>query len=1024
MKDLDHWKWAAEDADAAGEDPLLWLPPEDTPDPPKTDENWYPDLNPTQRLIFDDTAMTVIAHGEKACRSLDTQIYTADGLARLHRLRPPAAVVGKFTAINQPIIAFDGRTTVEAVASQFWSEASDEAISARLSNGADLVGSPIHPVWTCWSGPSEGHGFGYVQLGNIAKLRAEGFRFWTPLLAHPQWTKTEPVQVQVMRIVKTCKICGKAAIARGLCHTDYARMRLHKRLDEFPNREATSIIITAPLAYALGALVGDGALNILNDHRSIGFTNNDEECVRGVRSGLAEIGTELHATPNDMQFLVCGGLIKPLLKALDLCHTSYYKRIPDAIIESPRNVAAAFISGLFDTDGTVGKLGEVSFCTTSEQLGLGLDVQNLLAAFGLLCVRRPRKSASGRPTWTLSLMGRNAWQFGREIGFRIARKQARILGPKISQKCPTGFNRNNYGFPTPICRDMKAIAFASRDGNRSRSWHDYHRSLHSFGSVPSLTKLEKFCALYDCKDRMREYLISEEWLEVVETTSVRTPLADLHVPGHNSFLASGTINHNSGKTTGLCHSGVRHCYETFNALWLLITVTISVGTEGVWFDLVDLILPAWRNGNRFPDYLKGERHPRSGELMDTGIGLHFTDPKLDPNSKDRHIWVYNKHDGWSKILLKSIPHPLQVETRVKGPSPSRVYVDELTNCEGSEYYTYPALQLSRRRRTYTPMQYTASCNPRGPSHWVYQQLILPAEEGNKNISVHHVPLQENLHRLPPQYVKRLDETLKDPYLRRQLLDGEWVDRPAGDAIFKEYFIFDIHVKGNSLKNIGLVPIQGFPIIVSHDPGPKNYCITFEQRIPTKDPGLPYVWIVFDELNYVGQYKPYPAVVKDMLRRMRYWTDHPKARFNYAFRHIADEAAFTARNKGGSFDSMDIQRFAKEQGATIKLIPSPKVGPDSQPQRVQMLIDMLLSDMLFISAQLEKTIDMLRILPSKNVKEGEYDAYAGLRPQKCPQLHPFDSLTYGPWRYHVLPGRATVVAPTEKARVFWAGQRRS
>jgi hypothetical protein len=317
------------------------------------------------------------------------------------------------------------------------------------------------------------------------------------------------------------------------------------------------------------------------------------------------------------------------------------------------------------------------------------------------------------------------------------------------------------------------------------------------------------------------------------------------------------------------------------------------------------------------------------------------------------------------------------------------------------------------------MQFTASCNPKGQRHWVYQTLIQPSIDGNKDISVHHVPLSENLHRISPDYTRRLDMTLRDPYERRQLIDGEWIDRPAGDAMFKEYFIPEIHVRGDAIAETGLVPIRGFPIIVGHDPGPKNYSIHFEQRIPTKDPDRPIIWIIFDELNFVGLYKPYPVVVKEMIERMRFWMDHPTAGFNYVFRHVCDEAAFTTKNSNGSFDARDIQNYGREQGFPFKMLPAPK-GADSQPQRVQMLIDMLLYETIFVSAGLSKTIDMLQGLPSKKPKDDEYDAFVGLRPQKSPHLHSLDSLTYPPWRYHVLPGRAQV-GKVERPRVFWAGQ---
>lgn len=487
-------------------------------------------------------------------------------------------------------------------------------------------------------------------------------------------------------------------------------------------------------------------------------------------------------------------------------------------------------------------------------------------------------------------------------------------------------------------------------------------------------------------------------------------------------LASGPKG--SGKSIILTHCDIRHCYENDNALCLIIVTYITAGSEGIWHDLENFSLPAWRDGNRYPDWLNGVPHPRAGEYMDRGIGLHYTDTRLDPLTKDRHIWIATQEGGWSKILLKSIPHGTQVEGRIKGPAPSRIHVEEITNCDGPQYYTFPAAQLNRRRGIRGPQQFTASCNPDGPSHWVYKEIVEKErdENGVKNpdVSVHNIYIAENLPNLPPDYQKRLNLTLRDPYQRRRLIDGEWIDVPSGDAIFKDYFAPEIHVKGDASKGIGLIPLKGHPIIVGHDPGPKNYSIHFMQRIPTMDPSRPLVWSVFDELNFVGQYKPYDVVAKTLAKRIRYWIEHPQAGFQFVFQHIADEAAFTQRNSRGSFDARDMQIEAKKHGLMLKMMACPK-GADSQPQRVQMVIDYLLYEIMYVSAMCDKTVDMLRLIPSKQLKEGEYDPYAGLRPQKGPHLHPLDSMTYPMWRYRVRPNSAPQTGEVEKGGVFWAGR---
>lgn len=481
----------------------------------------------------------------------------------------------------------------------------------------------------------------------------------------------------------------------------------------------------------------------------------------------------------------------------------------------------------------------------------------------------------------------------------------------------------------------------------------------------------------------------------------------------------------SGKTTVLLDCDVRHAYENGGALILIIVKHISAGAEGVLHDLENFVLPRWRDGNTFPEWLNGKPHPRAGQLMDEGLGIHFEPTAMDPLTKDRHIWVAANDGQWSKILLKSIPFGSQVDGRIRGPAPSRVHVEEITIMDGPEYLHYPAMQLSRRRgMANCPQQYTASCNPDGPSNWVYKEIIAPSvkEDGTKNewFGIYHIPISENLVNLNPRYQEQLNQTIRDPYMRRRMIDGEWVDVPSGDAIFKDYFSFDIHVKGDALKGIGLLPIKGHPIIIGHDPGPKNYSITFEQKIPVDSETTPILWNVFDELNFVGQYKTYDLVAKDLASRIRYWIGHNKAGFNYFFQHIADEAAFTSRNSKGTFDALDMQREATKVGLKLKMLACPK-GNDSQPQRVQMVVDYLLYEILHVSARCEKTIDMLRMVQSRPLKPGEYDPYAGLRINKHdPHRHSFDSMSYPMFRYRVRPGTSSLTGEVEKSKMFWAG----
>ena len=428
----------------------------------------------------------------------------------------------------------------------------------------------------------------------------------------------------------------------------------------------------------------------------------------------------------------------------------------------------------------------------------------------------------------------------------------------------------------------------------------------------------------------------------------------------------------SGKTLGLLFKLVRHCYENQNALALIVSPSIRTGKEGVLHDLENLVLPKW------------------GE----GMGLEFTTSKLDPNTKDRHLWIGNRFNGWAKVLLVSIPYAEAVEPRIKGISPSFIYVDELTNCNGREYFIYPAAQLNRRSNIEGPQQYTASCNPEGPSNWVYKMFfeeVLDEETGDADpdYSVFHVPISENTHRLPPEYLRSLQQILRhDPVEQRRLILGEWVDRPSGEALFKDYFSPEIHIRGDEMSGKGLIPNPEHPIIVGYDLGQVFSSVTFLQSLPTEDGA---VWLVFDEVDHLGEKILYRNLVREIIQRMDYW--NRRAEHEFKFMHISDESAINQWHPGGegSYDAWDVERYSEGR---IKLVGCPK-GQGSVEARVRLLSNKLFQDEFYVSATCRNAVEMLHQLSG--------DKKNPSKPKRSRYIHKFDSITYPMFRME-LSGR--------------------
>lgn len=497
----------------------------------------------------------------------------------------------------------------------------------------------------------------------------------------------------------------------------------------------------------------------------------------------------------------------------------------------------------------------------------------------------------------------------------------------------------------------------------------------------------------------------------------------------------------SGKSLGGISELVEIAYLNPNALCLVLVLEVSIASDGgAWEKLVLEELPVWKHGNRHAENMwdgsKWVPNPKAGEYMDNGLGLEYTESKLDVQTKKPFVWVQNYYGGWSKIMLISLPVDSHVTKKVKGKEPNGVFVDEAQTMESEGYFKYLAQQLGRRRRAKTKQRIIYGANPDGPSHWLYKKFFiepLNEETGDwdHRFAKHHIPVSDNLANLPLNYYSDyvLPAVKGDPTEYARMVEGKWVDRPAGRALFGHLFLPKVHVMGDRHKGRGLLPIQGHPIIWSYDLGAAHTSLHTLQIVPDKD----QVWkLVLDELNYVGDYIRYNELVPKILRRMLDWeirmspSGHDEL-VPIKWMHISDNSAFNQyRAKDGSFDAWDIEEISRDfvlknktnpkwkgldDRHIIKMIECPK-GPHSIEARVRMLRDSLEEASIIISDVCVKTQDMLLRL--------EEDPKYHFKPnERSPLTHPFDSLTYGQFFFDKrrLRSPATTGKLPPKAYVF-------
>lgn len=444
------------------------------------------------------------------------------------------------------------------------------------------------------------------------------------------------------------------------------------------------------------------------------------------------------------------------------------------------------------------------------------------------------------------------------------------------------------------------------------------------------------------------------------------------------------------------HKLVRHLYENFNALAVVIVGIRSQATMGgVWHKLQTEIMPLWEEG----------------------IGMQVSGERQD-SQKNLYIDVSNRYGGTSRVVLISVPYGAFIKDRIKGFEPSYVFVDELTNLDTPDYFDAVVQQLGRRPGIDSPMQYTAACNPDGPSHWVYKRFFeKPYDDKgnwNKDYFVRHLKIEDNLKHLPPGYYDRIMEAVSsDPIEEARMVRGEWIDRPAGDAIYKPYFIESIHVRGDEKKR--LIPSTKYPIICGWDPGSVNNAIIFMQNIIMR--GKP-VWLVFDEIVKINEHIPYTVLVPEVMRRMLFWNRTCDHEFKYI--HISDNSAFNQyRAKTGSYDVTDIQKISQDRVEhfeglePIRMKAAPKFS-GSVEARVRLLVAKLQNEEFLMSGSCTHLKKMFFNLVSESQKK-VYDPNLGFKPRRTIYVHAHDALTYP--IIHLDAGPGAILSNSSKCKII-------
>ncbi len=308
--------------------------------------------------------------------------------------------------------------------------------------------------------------------------------------------------------------------------------------------------LTEDLARFLGYLVAEGTLSFDNQ---VTFSNTDPE-IQTDMAGLTEslfglrLRRHLHEGHwNGKDFRIFGVKLRRFLANLGLAQgLAAGKRIPDCIFTAPKSIVTAFLSALFEGDGSIyGPVGRVEIVSASRELLSQLHP--LLLNYGIVGNLRAKHNAKyDRYYYYLTIMGgENVARFAEQIGFLSTTKRAKLTRyvAELSDQTRNP-NLDVVPYQTNRLRDLRARVGATsqtfyrftKSDNRAPSYHTLRRILSEAEGVAddpayqTLHHLLEASFFFDPVKRIEE---SEAYVY------------DLTVPGSHTFFANGFVSHNT-----------------------------------------------------------------------------------------------------------------------------------------------------------------------------------------------------------------------------------------------------------------------------------------------------------------------------------------------------------------------------------------------------------------------------------------------------------------------------------------------
>ncbi len=385
-----------------------------------------------------------------------------------------------------------------------------------------------------------------------------------------------------------------------------------------PEKPQLAQRITAPermspeLGRWLGYLIAEGDVR---PDGTIRFANVEEE----LRNDYSQLTQALFSiTPRQYTGVVQlnSVALADFLRYLGFKTGAYNKEIPWPVLESSRESMLEFLAGYFAGDGTVNLHGRLSWTTASETLAQQLQV--VLLNLGVVTRRVKMRSRSSSVSeygeyWTVTASGADADLLASQMRLLPQRKCLTYEKVALTERRAgrADLIPNTTGYWNAISEELqrKVIASATAVGGSGYRAHEGahqilgedYTNLHMLRSgtntctrtmatkvlgklegwvepPPGLTALLNQAQFYD---------------EVVSIEESEAECWDLHVPGSNTYIANGIVNHN--------------CDEKF--LYVLLTLSQEQNIKTGRFSMIyaDEVVVSHTNEHEYQSFVGNKK---------------------------------------------------------------------------------------------------------------------------------------------------------------------------------------------------------------------------------------------------------------------------------------------------------------------------------------------------------------------------------------------------------------------------------